>query len=298
MSGSPPRYDLVSLNVFRVVAQERNVTRAARLCHLAVSAVSKRISELEDQVGVPLFIRHARGMGLTPAGETMLHYVERVHGDLRLMQLELNEHGSGATGHIRLQAITSALTNHLTPDLASFMGLYPRVDFDIEERVGGSIVQAVAEGRADVGIVAADTAALDLETFAYRRERLVVIAAADHPLAGRDRVSFAETLDHEFIGPHVESSMNALLSRQAALLQRSIRQRVRISSFEAMCRLAAIRLGLCVLPESIVRPYLKPMKLAALELDEAWASRAIVVVVRRYSALSPVAKAFVGHLRP
>lgn len=134
MSGSPPRYDLVSLNVFRVVAQERNVTRAARLCHLAVSAVSKRISELEDQVGVPLFIRHARGMGLTPAGETMLHYVERVHGDLRLMQLELNEHGSGATGHIRLQAITSALTNHLTPDLASFMGLYPRVDFDIEER--------------------------------------------------------------------------------------------------------------------------------------------------------------------
>ena len=79
-------------------------------------------------------------MGLTPAGETMLHYVERVHGDLRLMQLELNEHGSGATGHIRLQAITSALTNHLTPDLASFMGLYPRVDFDIEERVGGSIV--------------------------------------------------------------------------------------------------------------------------------------------------------------
>lgn len=68
------RYDLITLDVFIVVAEERNLTRAAERLHLAVSAVSKRIAELEEQVGSPLLLRYARGVELTPAGQSLLHY--------------------------------------------------------------------------------------------------------------------------------------------------------------------------------------------------------------------------------
>ncbi|AHF66579.1 helix-turn-helix domain-containing protein [Pseudomonas cichorii] len=68
------RYDLTSLDVFITVAEERNLTRSARIRHLAVSAISKRITELEAQVGSPLLLRNARGVELTPAGQSMLFY--------------------------------------------------------------------------------------------------------------------------------------------------------------------------------------------------------------------------------
>ncbi|WP_256572639.1 LysR family transcriptional regulator [Pseudomonas sp. NFACC08-1] len=72
------RYDITSLDLFISVAEERNLTRAARIKHLAVSAVSKRITELEAQVGSALLIRNARGVDLTPAGQSLLFYARQV----------------------------------------------------------------------------------------------------------------------------------------------------------------------------------------------------------------------------
>ena len=67
------RHDLLSLEIFMAVAEQRNLTKASQLCHLATSAVRKRISELEEKVGSPLFIRYPRGMELTPAGQSLVN---------------------------------------------------------------------------------------------------------------------------------------------------------------------------------------------------------------------------------
>lgn len=290
------RYDLLSLEIFMAVADQRNLTKAAQRCHLATSAVSKRISELEDKVGSPLFVRYPRGMELTPAGQSLRHYAVQLTDTIQKMDRELSEYSSGAKGHIRLHAITSALAQHLTLDIARFMERYPQIKLDIEERTGAAIVRAVADGRADLGIIAEQTAAQGLETKPYRTDELVFAVPESHPLANHDAIRFAQALEYELIGPHVESSVHVLLSEKAAELGLTIRQRVRVSSFECMCRMASTDLGICILPRDVLKPYLRPFRLQAVDLDEEWAKRQLLIVARKFDTLPPTAQAFAGHL--
>ena len=290
------RHDLLSLEIFMAVAEHRNLTKAAQRCHLATSAVSKRISELEAKVGASLFVRYPRGMELTPAGQSLRHYAVQLQETLVRMDSELSEYGSGTKGHIRLHAITSALAQKLTVDVGRFLASYPEIKFDIEERVGAAIVRAVADGRADLGIIAQQTPALGLESLAYHTDELVIAVAETHPLAACSGVRFEQALTYEFIGPHQESSVHNLLTEQAGLLGATVRQRIRVSSFECMCQMASANLGICILPRAVLRRYLKPLHLHAIALQEPWALRQLNIVSRSFEGLAPTAKAFVGHL--
>lgn len=290
------RYDLFTLNVFVAVAEERNLTRAAERMHIAVSAVSKRISELEQQVGSPLLLRYARGVELTPAGQSILHYTRELRMVLGQMDEELASYAAGVKGHIRIHAITSVLTQFLPADLERFLDSYPQINFDIEERVGSAVVRAVTEGRADLGIFAEHTQAPGLEIRPYRHDQLVVVSAQSHEVASLSKISFRDVLQHEFIGPHLDSSLYTLFANQQAELGLTMRVRVRVSSFECMCRLVAANIGVAILPKAAITQYLRPFKLKMTVLDETWAKRTLVVGVRSMDLLTPTVRTLVEHL--
>jgi DNA-binding transcriptional LysR family regulator len=277
------RYDITSLDLFIAVAEERNLTRAARLKHLAVSAISKRITELETQAGSPLLLRNARGVELTPAGQSLLFYARQVKQTLEQLDHELGDYATGVKGHIRIHAITSALAQFLPADVARFVSLYPQIKFDIEERVGSAVVRAVADGRADLGIIAMQTASQGLEITPYRQDELTLVVAAGHPLAARKAVRFVEALEHEFVGPHLESSMHTLLTAEAAQLGRVLKLRIRISSFDCMCRMVSAGLGLAILPRTVVNQYLRSHNVKAITLNESWAHRSLLLVFRKFA---------------
>lgn len=291
------RYDLTSLDLFITVAQERNLTRASRIKHVAVSAISKRITELEAQIGSPLLVRNARGVELTPAGQSLLFYARQLKQTLAQLDTELSGYASGVKGHIRIHAITSALSQFLPQDLAGFARLYPQIKFDIEERVGSAVIRAVADGRADLGIIAAQTPAQGLETYPYRHDELTVVVPGGHGLATRKSVSFKEVLEHEMVGPHLESSMHTLLTREADALGMNLKLRIRISSFDCMCRMVSNDLGIAVLPRSVINQYLRSHKLKAVTLDEPWAQRTLLLALRKYEAATPTLKTFIDHLQ-
>ncbi|WP_322981429.1 LysR family transcriptional regulator [Pseudomonas sp. C11] len=290
------RYDLITLDVFTAVAEERNLTRAAERLHLAVSAVSKRIAELEQQVGSSLLLRYARGVELTPAGQSVLHYARELRLLLGQMDEELGSYSAGVKGHIRIHAITSALTQFLPGDLQRFIDSYPQINFDIEERVGSAVVQAVIEGRADLGIFAEHTRNTSLETRPYRQDQLVVVVPREHVLSRHAMVSFQQALEHEFIGPHPDSSLYSLFAQRQAEAGMSMRVRVRVSSFECMCRLVAARVGIAILPKAAIVQYLRPMKLQMIRLEENWARRMLVIGVRSMDLLTPTVRTLFEHL--
>jgi DNA-binding transcriptional LysR family regulator len=291
------RYDLTSLDVFTTVAEEKNLTKAARRRHLAVSAVSKRISELEAQAGSPLLVRYARGVDLTPAGQSLLHYAQQMQHTLALMQEELDGYAAGVKGHVRIHAITSALAQFLPADIERFANDYPQIKFDIEERVGSAVVRAVADGRADLGIFAEQTPAQGLQVFPYRNDELVAVVPSQHPLAGRQRVRFDTLLDYEFVGPHQESSVHALLMAEARKRGKTLQLRIRISGFECMCRLVAAQMGIAVLPRALAAPELRGGKVRVLTLAEPWARRTLLIGVRQLETLPATARSLVGYLR-
>ena len=124
------------------------------------------------------------------------------------------DYSAGVKGHIRGHAITSALSQFLPNVVAHFVSPYPQIKFDIEERVGSAVIRAVADGRADLGIIAAQTAAQGLETLPYRQDELTLVVSTGHALAMRKSMRFEEILAHEFVGPHLESSMHTPLTHE------------------------------------------------------------------------------------
>lgn len=291
------RHDLTSLQLFVAVAECANLTRAAEREHLAVSAVSKRIAELEAQAGTPLLQRYPRGVGLTPAGLALLRHARLVLRQLGELDAEMQAFAGGIRGHVRIHAVASALTQFLPEHIQSFLGLYPQVQVSIEERTGRAVVRAVAEGLADVGVVSARTARPGLMALPYQQDRLVLTLPVGHPLARRKRLNFAEVLGEAFVGPHEDSSLSELMTEAAQAAGRPLRMPVRASSFEAMIRLVSVGMGLALLPEGAVQRDRAAGGVKTVPLTDAWATRELVLVVRELELLEPISRTLMEHLQ-
>lgn len=291
------RVDLTSLRLFIAICEEGSLTRAALREGIAASAVSKRLADLEDTLGVSLFDRLARGMALTPAGETLLHHARITMRTIEKMGAELGEYSLGVRGHVRMLANLSAIVQFLPEDLPAFLETHSLLRFDLQECPSSDVVRGIEEGAADIGICAGDIESRSLETFRYRRDRLVVVARRDHPLAGHDSVSFEETLDFDFIGLHAASSIFLRSQYAASLAGRSIKLRVHVPGFDAVCRMVQANMGLGIIPDRAFDILGKSMKLKAIRLRDPWARRQLKLVVRETLALPPTARLLLEHLR-
>ena len=142
------------------MADERErLTAAAEREHLALAAVSKRISDLEALVGTTLLYRRPRGVELTPAGQAFLHHARRIMDNIERLEAELSEYGEGVRGHVRIHSNTSHHLVFLPQDLSTFSCHYPDIKIDLQERVSSEIVAAVRDGLTDIGIFAGHVAA-------------------------------------------------------------------------------------------------------------------------------------------
>lgn len=291
------RHDLTSLEIFVAVAECGNLTRAAERQHLAVSAISKRIGELEALVRTPLLQRYPRGVGLTPAGQALLHHARQVLQRVDRMDAELAEFAGGVKGHVRLHAVASALTQFLPEEIEAFLSRYPGVRVSLEERTGKAVVLAVADGSAELGVIAGLTPHAGLAAMPYHTDRLMIGVPLGHPLARRKAVRFADALDHPFVGPHADSSLAQLMAEGARACGKPLEQRVQASSFDAMCRLVQTRLGITMLPEGVLAPNVEAGRIRMVRLDEEWALRPMFLVVRDLDGLSHVARSLIEHLQ-
>ncbi len=114
------RIDLTTLQLFIAICEEGNLTRASQREAIAPSAVSKRLHDLEETLGVTLFQRQPNGMALTPAGESLLHHARLTLLNIEKISVELAEHATGVRGHIRILANLSAIVEFLPDDLPGF----------------------------------------------------------------------------------------------------------------------------------------------------------------------------------
>jgi DNA-binding transcriptional LysR family regulator len=293
------RLDLVSLSLFSLVVRTGSISRGAELAHLAVGAASKRISDLEDAVAAELFERHSRGVTLTLAGQALHRHAQRILADVDHLAADLSDHASGIVGVVRLVANTSAVTQFLPADLARFITAHAGIRIELDESDSREAVLAVVDGRADIGIFAERTATSGLHTLHYRRDRLVLVVPALHPLAARKAgvgLAFAEVADLDFVSLPQETSLAQRLAAESASIGRRLRVRIHVRSFDAMCQMVAAGLGVAVLPDAAVQPHLRSMGLARIELSDAWVQRELLIGVRDIAALARPVRLLLDHL--
>lgn len=291
------RYDLVSLALFRSVAEGGSIAQAATLHGLVPSAVSKRIADLEALVGAPLLHRHRRGVELTPAGRDLLRHAEVLRDAVDRMEAEMGAHATGRRGAVRVAANSSSISQFLPEDLAEFVAAHPDLNVHLAEMTSIEVIEAVRAGRADLGIFSGLTEAAGLSLMPYRRDTLVVVMPADHPLAGRRSLNLGDVVGEAFVSLQAGSSIQAWIERRAEEMGTRIRTQVAVQSFDGVRRMVQARLGVAVLPFGAVEPYLDATRLAMVPLDEPWAVRDLLLAVRDLGAISPQTAALIATLR-
>ena len=293
------RLDLVSLSLFNLVVRTGSISRGAELAHLAVGAASKRISDLEAAVGTDLLERHSRGVTLTLAGQALQRHALRILADVDHLAADLSDHAAGIVGVVRLVANTSAVTQFLPADLARFVATHAGIRIEMDESDSREAVLAVVDGRAEIGIFAERTPTFGLQTMLYRRDRLVLVVPAHHALATSARqaaLQFAEVADLDFVSLPKETSLAQRLATESAGIGRRLRVRIHVRSFDAMCQMVAAGLGVAVLPDAAVQPYLRSMGLARIELADPWVERELLIGVRDLAALARPVRLLLDHL--
>lgn len=293
------RIDLTSLQLFVAASECGSIGRAAEHEYLAASAASKRIADLEQALGTPLFYRRARGVELTPAGQTMLHHARAVRFNLERMQAELSEFAEGVRGHVRVHANISAIVQFLPEDLAGFARRHPEVKIDLNESLSADVLAAVREGDCDLGVCHLASGPADVQDLAartYRQDRLVLVVPAGHPLAGLPSVAFVDTLDFDHVGLHSNSSIYLAMSRAAHQAGRAVRLRMQVTGLDAMCRMIDSGLGIGLVPDRAFALLHPVGALAAVPLADPWAVRELQLVARDFATLPATARLLADHL--
>src|SRR6516162_1665211 len=292
----PMRFDLTDLRLFQHVVEAGSITHGAERMHLAIAAASTRIRNMEAALGAPLLHRGRQGVQPTEAGRTLLYHARVLLQQAERMRGDLAEYANGIRGQVRLMSNTNALTEFLAEPLSAFLAAHPQVNIDLEERLSDEIVAAVADGTADIGIVASTVEVAGLEVLPFRVDRFVLVVAKNHPLSAVDQIAFADTLDFDFVALDRTSALQRFLSEKAERIGRRLRLRVQLRGFDAVCRLVECNVGIGVVPATTAERHARTMSLRRIELTDAWAVRNLTICIRREADLPVYARDLVRHL--
>ena len=291
------KLDPVSLRLFVAVMEESTIAAAAAREHIAASAVSRRLADLEAALRVALFTRSNKGTEPTAAAYALLNLARGVLNDLDGIASQMRDYGAGVRGHVRVVANISAITQFLPAQLQSFMALHPQVDVRLQEQISTAIAQSVAENAADVGILNQGQYGDRVVQLPYRTDELVLVVPTGHALARRKSARLADALPYDFVGAHPGSAINNQLTRAASEAGLPLRLRMQVTSYDALCLMVAAGLGVGVMPRGSAALYKGSQPIRVVTLNEPWAHRQLVLCVRSEESLSSVARLLVDHLR-
>jgi DNA-binding transcriptional LysR family regulator len=285
--------ELRHLTTFQRVARLRSFTAAATDLGYAQSTVTEQIKALESVLGVELLERTNKMVRLTAAGERLLPYAERIAVLTDEARLAVKDEGT--TGTVIVGSVASLATYRLSPIVEFFHHRFPDVRLVVRTSSCPDTEQALRHGELDLGLLMASrTSHLGLESVTLCDEDLVVVAAPDHPLAGRAEVTASDlreatVLNTEYGCPYRDMFEAALDESGAAKTQV-----LEFGTIEAIKQVAANGLGLALLPSFAVANELDEGQLVKL----AWTPPFPMysqISWRRGKRLSPALRLFVDQ---
>ena len=293
-------FDIVTIRLFLAIAEAGSIAGAARREHIAASAVSRRIQDLELTLGAPLLERRPRGVVLTPAGEVFAEHGRRLLTQVRDLDAALKHFAEGDRGRVRIAAVTSAIVGRLADLLKDASERWPDIGLELVELYSAEAVAAVRDGDCDLGIVADSEDLAGLTVADFCADPVWVVAARDHPLfAGRAAdapIAFAAALDHPVISLHQGGVLDEMLQQAAESIGKPLEPSLRVARFDSLRRLVEAGLGVGFLRESSVKPYLTALAIEGAPLGETWARSRLKIVIREAAPLAPAARTLLDFL--
>jgi LysR family transcriptional regulator, cell division regulator len=287
-----PRMDSPDLRVFETVARTGSITRAAHELHTVQSNVTARVRLLEQELGVPLFHRHSRGVTLTPVGQQLLPYATRIG----LLLAEARQViGDGAPrGTLAVGSLETTAARRLPPILAAYTAAYPQVDVTLQTGTTAELIAAVLDHHLEGALVAGPVQHPELVEEPIVEEELVVVTAP----ACRDLDALlAETSEPKALvlrtGCSYRQRFERVLEARGVVGIRWLE----FGMIDGIVGCAAAGVGITLLPRAVVEPALREGRIAVHALPAAEAHVETVFIRRRDAYLSSALARFLDCCR-
>lgn len=248
------------LQVFHAVARHRSFTRAAEALLMTQPAVTFQVRQLESEYKIRLLERQRNAIALTPAGEMVLHYAEKILGLSSELDTRLAELTGEVRGTLQIGASSSLSPGLLPVLLADFNALYPQVLLRLTLGNSAQIAAQVAAHQLDLGLTASMQVPHGAVSERCAEEALQIVCAPDYPLAELARVSAADLTDYEFLAREPGSGVREATDhwfRQAGTDPERLKTLMEIGSPETLRALLLQGLGFAILPQSEIATLLQ-----------------------------------------
>jgi len=294
------------LRAFLAVARGGGFSRAARALGRTQSSLSQAVRALEGELGESLFVRDARDVSLTPAGEILREHAERAFLEIARARDALLSLRKLTRGTLRVGTSDSLATYALPRVFAAFRARYPGVELRLDNRPSLAIAERVAERALDLGVLSLPLPAKHGLSGQAERERLrleplvpqedVLICPPEHALAGRKSATLAALADEPLVLLDRGTAGRALLDTCFAGLGLRPRVVMEMSSVEVLKRMVELGFGLSVVPAFAAQRECQQGTLRALKLRDL-PGRQIGLATPTLGPLSHAARAFAEVLR-
>jgi DNA-binding transcriptional LysR family regulator len=281
--------ELGDLRAFVAVASRGSFHAAAADLHLSQPALSRRVSKLEEALGVTLVARTTRTVALTMVGRDFLHRaVDLLHG-LDQSLLGIAELAQKVGGEVTIACVPSAVRYFLPQVLLDFHASYPGILLRVVDDGAEDGLSAVGKGEADFGINYVGAQEPNIEFEPILKEPFVVACRVDHALAARKRVTWAELERYDYLTVAKASGNRFLLDLALADAPRRPRAFCEVRHVMSVIGLVEAGLGIAAVPQLAMPPGDHPV-LASVKLVSPVVTRTLGLVRRRDQPLSPAAQ--------
>ena len=294
-------FDIVTLRVFLAVGRTGSIGRAARTENIAASAASRRISDLEHHLDTILIQRTPSGASLTSAGKAFAFHCEELLNKYADIRTDLKRFAEGEAGDLRIAAIPRAIDGSLPFVISRFKKENPAIRVTMQEIFSREGIRFLREDLADLAIIYDSVDVRGFEIMPYKEDSIWIVGRKEHPLflyhSGTKPLYFKETLDFEYISFHEGGVLDELVAEARRKEGRTSKYTFKVLRVNSLLKCVEAGLGLAVIGERDLQPFLNNSNLKGIRLADAWASRNLVCVFSKGQAASPTVRRFLEYLR-
>ena len=265
------RIDPYSLELFVAVVEEGSIARAASRSHIAPSALSRRMADLEAALGLPLLVRSPAGIEVTEAGRYAYSRAAAMGEQMRSFAREVASLRGEIAGVVRLYANASSVVGFLPERLKAFQQRYPLVQIALTEAISDEVIRACLEDRADVGISSISRLPAGLDSWHFVTDPLMVVLPPNHELTARETLSFADVARFPLVALQEGGALDRMLGERADSVRVVLKVAVSVNSFDAQCRMVEAGLGIGIVPACAGLAFAGSHGFERRPLAESWA---------------------------
>lgn len=240
--------DLRQLEMFQAVVETGSFTKAGEKLFVSQSAISRQIKLLEEELGDQLFKRIHKRVYLTPTGDVLLQYCQKVFRELRQLTAEISDLTHLRRGNLQLAGGMSVCTYLFPPLLKRYKDLYPNIELRIATGMTEEILRMLRANEVDLALLTLPYDEPGLEVVPAVAEEMVLIMNTDHPLAAKKDISFGDLTPYTFIHFEKGSNSRKLLDRIFQEEQVQFRNTMELQNVEITKPLVEKGLGISIIP--------------------------------------------------